>query len=349
MLDLDAYRAMTDAELSARIAAVKKKLGAKLVILGHYYQRDEVVAFADHEGDSFELSRLASEAKAEHIVFCGVRFMAEAARILSRPEQRVYLPDPDAGCPLADMADIERVEAAWAMLIQLKPFVPVVYMNSSAEVKAFCGRHGGTICTSSSSSRAFEWAMAQNKSVFFLPDENLGRNTAFVGGLNAEEIATWDPGAFSYAEQARGMDEARFVAWKGHCHVHTYFLPQHVQEARQQHPGCVVAVHPECSPEVVALADQNGSTSYLKKLAESAPKGATLVIGTEVTFVNRLAKQHPGKKIIPLARSLCPNMFRTSLSDLCFTLEHLGEVGEVRVRPEVIGEARVALQRMLAF
>ncbi len=349
MQELDAYRAMTDEELSGRIAAVKKRLGAKLVILGHYYQRDEVVAFADHEGDSFELSRFAAQAKAEQIVFCGVRFMAEAARILARPDQRVYLTDPDAGCPLAEMADIERVEAAWAMLAQVDRLVPVVYMNSSAEVKAFCGRHGGTVCTSSSAAKAVKWAMAQGRRVFFLPDENLGRNTAIAEGLRDEEVATWDPGAYSYAEQARAMDEARFVAWKGHCHVHTFFQPRHVEEARKSFPGCVVAVHPECSPEVVGLSDQNGSTSYLKKLAESAPAGSVLVIGTEVTFVNRLAKQHPEKKIIPLARSLCPNMFRTSLADLCFTLEHLGEAGEVTVRREVIGEARQALERMLAL
>ncbi len=349
MSTLDIYREMNDDELRGRVAEVKARLGKRLTILGHYYQQDSVIAFADHEGDSFELSRFAANAESEFIVFCGVRFMAEAARILARPQQRVFLPDLEAGCPLADMADIERVETAWKAIADKNDIVPIAYMNSDAEVKAFCGEKGGLICTSSSASKAFSWARSQGKRIFFLPDENLGRNTACSMGLPGESIRTWDPLAPSYAKQAEGMKTASLIVWKGHCHVHTAFTPEQVKEMRSQYPGCTIAVHPECSPEVVRLSDHSGSTSLLKRLAEEAAPGSTVVIGTEINFVNRLAARFPEKRILPLARSLCPNMFRTSLADLALTLEHLGEVNEIQVRPQILEPARVALERMLTL
>jgi quinolinate synthase len=345
----DEYRGLEPDEIDARIAKVKKELGDKLTILGHYYQRDEVVKWSDYQGDSFKLAKHGSEAKAEHIVFCGVRFMAEASAILAKPGQRVYLPALDAGCPLADMAEGFQVQQAWRALEAAGiagKFIPVVYMNSSAEIKALCGRNGGTVCTSSSAQGAYDWASSQEKKLFFLPDENLGTNTALAKGVRRDEIYTWDP-SLDAAEQVARAEESKFVVWKGFCHVHTFFTVDHVKKAREEYAGCKIAVHPECFPEVVALSDANGSTSFLKKYAEDAPKGSTVVIGTEVSFVNRIAKDNPEKKVVPLARSLCPNMFRTSPADLLWVLENLGRVNEIVVDDETIRDARVALDRML--
>ncbi len=346
----DEYRTLDEVEVKRRISAAKQKLGRDLTILGHYYQRDEVIEWADHEGDSFELSRFGASTPAKHIVFCGVKFMAEAASILSRPGQRVYLPNQEAGCPLSDMADIEQVEAAWKALSAAgvaDSLLPVAYMNSSAEIKAFCGRNGGTICTSSSAAKAFAWAKSQGKRVFFFPDENLGLNTAMASGIERSRIVTWDPKAADHDAEAACAAKAEAIVWRGHCHVHTLFTPEHVAGARALHEGCKVVVHPECTPEVVAHADANGSTSFIKKYAEQAPAGSTIIIGTEINFVNRIARQNLDKRIKPLARSLCPNMFRTSLADLLWTLERIGEVNEVRVPERVALEARVALDRML--
>jgi quinolinate synthase len=348
----DEYRSLDAAALRRRIRAAKERLGKDLCILGHYYQRDEVVEWADFEGDSFELSRKAAATDARFIVFCGVRFMAEAAAILAAPTQRVFLPAMDAGCPLADMADIEQAEVAWRMLADAageKAYLPIAYMNSSAAVKAFCGRHGGTICTSSSAGKAFQWAMGEGKKILFLPDENLGRNTAADVGFEPGELALWDPASQNLRAQAQAVKAAEVLLWKGHCHVHTFFQPEHVERARAQYSGCVVAVHPECSPEVVAASDANGSTSFLKRYAGEAAPGSTVVIGTEINLVGRLARQNPGKRIVPLARSLCPNMFRTSAADLCWVLERIGEVNEVAVPAEVANNARVALERMLGL
>jgi len=345
----DEYRGFEAGEIDARIAKAKKDLGDKLTILGHYYQRDEVVKWADHQGDSYKLAKFGSTAAAEHIVFCGVRFMAEASAILAKEGQRVYLPALDAGCPLADMAEGFQLTQAWRALEGAgiaDRFIPVVYMNSSAEIKALCGRNGGTVCTSSSALDAYDWASSQGKKLFFLPDENLGTNTALAKGVKRGDIYTWDP-SLDAAEQVARADESKFVAWKGFCHVHTFFTVDHVKKARVEYEGCKIAVHPECFPEVVALSDANGSTSFLKKYAEDAPAGSTVVIGTEVSFVSRLAKENPGKKIVPLARSLCPNMFRTSPADLLWVLENIGRVNEIVVPEETIRDARVALDRML--
>jgi quinolinate synthase len=345
----DEYRGLSPEEIDARIAKVKLSLGDKLTILGHYYQRDDVVKWSDHQGDSFKLAKYGSEAAAEHIVFCGVRFMAEASAILAKEGQRVYLPALDAGCPLADMAEGFQIQQAWRALEAAgiaDNFIPVVYMNSSAEIKAFCGKNGGTVCTSSSAQGAYDWAASKGKKLFFLPDENLGTNTALAKGVKRDEIYTWDPSLDGFDQVARA-EGAKFVAWKGFCHVHTFFTVDHVKKAREEYSGCKIAVHPECFPEVVELSDANGSTSFLKKYAEDAPGGSTVVIGTEISFVNRIAQENPGKKIVPLARSLCPNMFRTSPADLLWVLENLGRVNEIVVDAETIEGARIALDRML--
>jgi quinolinate synthase len=352
MIMPDEYRSLGEAEFKRRIASAKQKLGSDLAILGHYYQRDEVVEFADHEGDSFELSRFGASTPATHIVFCGVRFMAEAARILASERQRVYLPNLEAGCPLSDMADIEHVESAWKVMEHAgatSNLLPIVYVNSSAELKAFCGSHGGTICTSSSAAKAFAWAEAQGRRVFFLPDMNLGLDTSIARDIRRGEIAIWDSLAADYESQVDAAKDARAIVWKGYCHVHTFFTAEQIAEARKNYPGCRVVVHPECVPEVVALSDANGSTSFIKEYAENAPAGSSIIIGTEINFVNRIARKNSDKVILPLARSLCPNMFRTSLADLCFTLERIGEVNEIAVPATVKGEARLALDRMLAL
>lgn len=337
---------LSEQELKRRIEDAKKKFGSRLVILGHYYQQSDVIEFADYEGDSFALAKAGAETDAEFIVFCGVKFMAEASVILAKPGQRVFLPDMDAGCPLSDMAPTEDVLDAWALLEDAgaaKDFLPVVYMNSSSELKSFCGEKGGTVCTSSSAAKAFDWAIEQGKRIFFLPDENLGRNTAREFGIKESEISRWDN------EKIADVLDARLIVWNGYCHVHTFFTEAHVIAAREKYPGCKIVVHPECSPSVAMLSDGVGSTAYLKKFAEDTPAGSTVVIGTEINLVARLAKNHPDKKIVPLARSLCPNMFKLSLADLCCTLENLGRVNEVFVNEEIAKDAKIALDRMLSF
>jgi quinolinate synthase len=248
------------------------------------------------------------------------------------------------------MADIEQVENAWKALKSSEDIVPVTYINSSAELKAFCGKHGGIVCTSSNAGKAFDWALKQKGKIFFFPDEHLGRNTANAKGFKRNEIAVWDPYAAPSPLVGEGQGEgAKVILWKGYCHVHTYFMVEHVKHAREKYPGCKVVVHPECPEEVVGAADANGSTSFLKKYAEDAKAGSTVVIGTEINLVNRLARQNPDKKIVPLARSLCPNMFKTSLADLCYVLENLPQVNEVTVPAYIIDDAKVALERMLTL
>lgn len=342
------YRSMDDSELQHRIAAVKRRFGSRLLILGHYYQCSEVIDFADHQGDSYALAKAGASSDAEWIVFCGVHFMAESSVILARPGQHVFLPDMDAGCPLADMASVEEVGDAWRVLDDMgiaNDFLPITYINSSAALKAFTGRRCGCVCTSSSAASAFDWAIGKGKRIFFFPDENLGRNTAHAKGISDKEIAFWDP--HDIEASAHRVKDMRVVVWKGFCHVHTYFTTGHIEAARAKYPGCKIVVHPECYPNVVGLSDASGSTSFLKKYAEDAAAGLTVVIGTEINLVARLAREHPEKTIVPLARSLCPNMFKVSLADLCFTLDNLGKVNEVFVPDDILRDARVALERML--
>jgi quinolinate synthase len=339
--------------LTGEVLEQKERWGEKLVILTHHYQRPELVRVGDVTGDSFELAREAAQReKAEHIVFCGVVFMAEAAAVVAREDQRVYHPNADAGCPLADHADAVQVERALARLEEAKgqgQVMPVTYMNSDVEVKAAVGRAGGTVCTSSNAHRAFEWALENRSTVLFVPDEHLGRNTAEKLGIPESEVVVWDPwredGGVSFAE----LMTATAILWRGHCHVHTWFRPDHVETVRALDPDARVYVHPECRREVVRLADGNGSTRYLVQAAAEAPAGSTLYIGTEINLVTRLAQDHPDKTILPLARSLCPNMYRITIRRLRDTLYGLPLSEAVAVDPEVRQDARKALDRMLSL
>jgi len=348
----DKYKEMNEEELFAKILALKQRWGKELCILGHYYQRDEVIRFADFQGDSYALAKAGSETGARYIVFCGVYFMAEASVILAAKDQRVFLPDMDAGCPLADFATIDQVEVAWNHFEKMgiaDRLIPITYMNSSAAIKAFCGLRGGLVCTSSSAGRAFDWAFSKGRRIFFLPDENLGKNTAAAKGISPKEVSVFDPLTFERVPGSFAGSSAKVIVWRGHCHVHTLFTPEHIAVAKRNYPECRVIVHPECSPEVVALSDGNGSTAYLKKYVEDAPDGSTVVVGTEINMVARLARENSGKKVVPLARSLCPNMFKISPADLCFTLANLGKSNEIFVDENVKVGASLALGRMLAL
>ncbi len=357
---LDNYLVLPDTSMDARIAAAKRELGEDCVVLGHHYQRDEVIRFADYTGDSYKLSRLASQARGRYIVFCGVHFMAESADVLSRAEQVVVLPDLNAGCSMADMAEITQVEDCWEQLAGMgltseagDGITPITYMNSTAAIKAFCGERGGLVCTSSNARGAFQWAFARNEKLFFLPDQHLGRNTGFAMNIPLEQMVVWDPFLPQGGLTRERLGAARVILWKGHCSVHQRFLPEHVDKVRAKHPGIQVIVHPECRLEVCQKADGIGSTEKLIKMVEQAPAGAKFAIGTEIHLVNRMARQFaPGKMVITLDDSgcLCTTMFRISPQHLCWALENLVEgnvVNRIEVGSEVKHWARVALQRML--
>ena len=344
-------------DLDARVAELKAALGKRLVILGHHYQRDEVIAFADFRGDSLQLARDATQTDAEIIVFCGVHFMAETATILAKPGQRVLMPDPTAGCCLADMASPEAVQEAWDLLDATQRVgdagaqcTPITYINSSAELKAFCGRHGGIVCTSSSAEQAVRWALSQRPRVFFFPDQHLGRNTAKRMGIPLEEMLLWDT---HHSPEAEAIRRARVVLWPGACNVHQRFLPEHVGAVRERFPGIRVLVHPECKMEVVDLADHVGSTAYIIRQVEAAPPGTRWAIGTESHLVQRLQQEHPEQQIVSLAAvpPFCRTMSQTTLQNLADVLEALarGEiVNEIVVDAETARWARMALERMLA-
>jgi quinolinate synthase len=345
---------LSDEGLRKKVIEAKERLGKRLMILGHYYQRDEVIEFADATGDSFALAKTGAQNKdAEFIVFCGVHFMAEVSDILSTENQKVFMPEPGAGCPLADMAEGTQVEDAWTVLENVgiaEDVVPVTYVNSSAELKAFCGKHGGTVCTSSSAPQAFDWSLKQKSKIFFFPDENLGRNTAHAKGFSDDEMFLWDP------LQEGGLDvkrlkSAKVILWKGFCHVHTFFTLDHVRQAREDYPNCKIAVHPESNADVVDASDAAGSTSFLIKYAQDAPAGSTVVIGTEINLVSRMAREMSSKdvKVVPLARSLCPNMFKTSLGDLARVLEDFPPDNRIQVPEYIRGDAKLALERMLTL
>jgi quinolinate synthase len=349
------YRSIPDKELVERIKAKKQELGKRLVILTHHYQRKELVALGDHKGDSYLLCKRAAELEAEYIVFCGVHFMAESSVILARPEQKVYLPNPLAGCPMADMAPIDAVLSAWEELgdfVDLKTVVPVSYMNSAADLKAFCGKNGGTICTSSNAKAAFEWAFQRGERIFFFPDEHLGRNTANALGMNPEDSYLWNPVLRGSEQDADAVKRAKLVLWKGYCHVHGVFREHHIQQTRREHPGVKIVVHPECTQEVVALADAVGSTSFIVKYVDQQPTGSTIAIGTDLNLIDRLAYENLDKKILELAGqtcAMCVNMFRTTLNDLAFTLENLDKIKPLSVPEEIQENARAALERMLTI
>jgi len=361
---LDNYLTLPDHSMDARIAAARKKLGKSTVLLGHHYQRDEVIRFADYTGDSYKLSQIAAETEARYLVFCGVHFMAESADILGRPDdppgtgQQVILPDLNAGCSMADMAEIGQVEDCWDTLLDagLKPgeVLPLTYMNSTAAIKAFCGERGGLVCTSSNARNAFEWAFARTEKILFLPDQHLGRNTAYTMGIPLNEMVVFDPWQINGGITPERLRAAKIILWKGHCSVHQRFLPQHVDAVRAKYPGIQVIVHPECRWEVCQKADAMGSTERLIKLVADAPEGSMFAIGTEIHLVNRLAKQFAskGKKVITLDDTgcLCTTMYRISPQHLCWALENLVDgrvVNYIRVREDVKHWARVALDRML--
>ncbi len=326
----------------------------KVVLLTHHYQRPEIVLLGSQSGDSFELSRYAANSGAEKIVFCGVRFMAESAAILAGPGQKVYHPEPEAGCPMADMVDLPSIEAAYRQVSREmagQVLMPVVYMNSPAEVKAFCGNAGGIICTSSNAASAIRWGLERGEKILFAPDEHLGRNSFYDMGFREDELLVWDPAAHSPlgGNSPAALRRAKAILWKGYCHVHTWFTAEHVLTVRAQYPGVKVYVHPECRHEVVQAADGAGSTGYLVKMVESSTPGSVIAIGTETSLVRRLALQYPDRKVIELSRSLCPNMFRITLKSLLNTLEEFPAEKEVTVSEEVRTGARLALERMLTL
>ncbi len=359
---LEDYLALPDHSMDARIAAARAKLGATTLLLGHHYQRDEVIRFADFTGDSYKLCRIAAETGAKYIVFCGVHFMAESADVLGHVGQQVILPDLNAGCSMADMAEVSQVEACWEALERLglaDETVPLTYMNSTAAIKAFCGEHGGLVCTSSNARAAFEWAYARGKRILFLPDQHLGRNTGHAMGIPLDEMTVWNPWALQSGQTPGGQSLAHLAAsrvllWKGHCAVHQRFLPSHVDQVRARYPGIQVIVHPECRWEVCQKADALGSTEQLIALVEQAPAGTMFAVGTEIHLVNRMARRFAGenKRVITLDNTgcLCTTMYRISPHHLAWVLENLVEgrvVNRIQVRPGVKHWAKVALDRML--
>lgn len=355
--DFDSYLLVPDTRLDERIAAARARLGKDVVILGHHYQRDEVVKFADFRGDSFKLSQQAAATDSKYVVFCGVHFMAESADILRRDKQIVVLPDLNAGCSMADMADIGQVEACWKELgseVDTQKVVPVTYMNSTAAIKAFTGEHGGAVCTSSNAAAVMKWAFAKGEKVLFLPDEHLGRNTGYRMGIPLEEMVVWDPFEELGGNTPEALKKAKVILWKGYCSVHQRFQPEHVANVRKAHPGIRVIVHPECRFEVAQAADQIGSTEGIIKAIEESPEGTQWAVGTEIHLVNRLAKELKKHKVISLDPSVCvcTTMFRITPQHLLWALENLANgqvVNQISVDERTRKYAKMALDRMLAL
>ncbi len=358
------YRDASEDELHTRIMAAKETLGNRVVMLGHFYQRDEVVRYADFVGDSFQLARAATErTEAEAIVFCGVHFMAETADLLSQEHQAVILPNLAAGCSMADMADIDSVTECWEQLEEVfgtepdadgrVPVIPVTYMNSSAALKGFCGEHGGIVCTSSNASTVLEWAFERGQRVLFFPDQHLGRNTAKAMGIPLEQMPMWNPREALGGNSEEGLQDSRVILWHGFCSVHKRFTVAQIEKARRDFPDVRVIVHPECPMPVVDAADESGSTDYIRKAIQAAEPGTTFAVGTEVNMVNRLAAEHPEHTIFCLDPVICPcsTMYRIHPGYLAWVLEGLvrGEVlNRITVPDAVAGPARTALERMLA-
>lgn len=344
------YSDLSDQEVTQAIWRAKETLGPRLTILGHHYQRDEVIQFADYRGDSLGLSQQAAAARdAQYIVFCGVSFMAETAAILSAPGQVVMQPVLEALCPMAHMANSRDAEVAWGTLSPLFAggVVPITYQNSTADVKAFVGRHGGAVCTSSNAQAIFRWALARGEHILFLPDEHLGTNTALDLGIPREQVVVWDPSNPPAAEKLAG---ARVSVWKGYCNVHRRMLAEDVDRMRAAHPGALVVVHPECRREVVEKADADYSTTGIIRYVEKAPVGATIIVGTEINLVERLALQHPDKTVLPLVPARCATMSMTTARDLLYILEGLladEPRNVITVDDETARWAKVALDTML--
>ena len=350
------YRGLDDQEMDRRITAAKAALGDRLVVLGHHYQRDEVIKFADVIGDSLRLSQhCASRPEADFIVFCGVHFMAESADVLSAPHQKVILPDLAAGCSMADMADADDLEVCWQELdaMGVDSIVPVTYINSSAAIKAFVGEHGGVVCTSGNARAVLEWAWQRGRRVLFLPDQHLGRNTAYKMGVPLDQMVVWDPHQIGGDLTPEQAVDARLLLWKGHCSVHTRFTVQQIARIREEHPGVRVVVHPEVPFDVVQAADDSGSTEFILKTVRQGPSGSVWAVGTEIHLVNRLAHEvAPDKTVLSLDQMgcLCSTMFRVSPNHLLWVLE---ELLEDRVHNQIVVPdaqkhwVKVALDRML--
>ena len=367
ILDIAAYEALPNDVLTERIQRVRREMGPRLLILGHHYQQDEVIALADLRGDSYQLASLAAKHEdCEAIAFCGVHFMAETADILANRPQRlaqrggrrvpVVLPDLAAGCSLADMADIRQVERCWERLgqvIDTDDLMPITYVNSAADLKAFCGRHGGVVCTSANARAVLEWAFQRRRRALFFPDQHLGRNTARTMGIPLEEMPLWDPQQEPLGGNApEAIRRSRVILWNGCCSVHQMFLPEHIARFRAKYPGIKIMVHPECSREVVELADAMGATGMIIRAVEEAPPGTRWAIGTELHLVNRLRREHPEQEIhlLSVVVCMCSTMFRINLAHLCWALENLAAgrpVNVIEVEPETARWALEALQRML--
>jgi quinolinate synthase len=358
------YREASDEELHERIIAAKKTLGDSVVVLGHFYQRDEIVQHADYLGDSYQLAVAATKhAEAKAIVFCGVHFMAETADVLSNSDQSVILPNLAAGCSMADMADTDSVEECWAQLTELYgtepnaqgkvPVIPVTYMNSSAALKAFCGRNGGIVCTSSNAKTVLEWAFERAERVLFFPDQHLGRNTALSMGIQLENMPLWHGRKALGGNNDQTLQDAKVILWNGFCSVHKRFSVGQIEKARVDFPGVRVIVHPECPMDVVLAADENGSTDYIRRAVAAATEPTTFAIGTEVNMVQRLSAQYPQHNIFCLDPVICPcsTMYRIHPAYLAWVLEELVAgrvVNQISVAPEVQENAKLALERMLA-
>ena len=373
---LENYLVLPDHTMDARIAAARAQLGTQAIILGHHYQRDEVIRFADFRGDSYKLAKEAARTDARYILFCGVHFMAESADVLGKPHQVTILPDLNAGCSMADMAEITQVEDCWEQLVRAgvtddagHGVTPITYMNSTAAIKAFCGERNGVVCTSSNATAAFRWAFEgkanqgnagtgytkqKTEKILFLPDQHLGRNTAFRMGIPLDEMVVFDPYLPNGGIAPERMQKAKLILWKGHCAVHQRFLPEHADQVRAAHPGIQVIVHPECRWEVCQKADAIGSTETLMKIIADAPAGTSFAVGTEIHLVNRMGREFAAenKKVISLNDSgcLCTTMYRISPQHLCWALENLVQgkiVNQIKVEDDVKHWARVALDRML--
>jgi quinolinate synthase len=358
---LENYLVLPDHTMDDRIREARQALGSEVVVLGHHYQRDEVIRFADFRGDSYKLSQEAARAQGRYIIFCGVHFMAESADVLSRPGQITILPDLNAGCSMADMAEITQVEDCWEQLVHAgvtddlgNGITPITYINSTAAIKAFVGERGGVVCTSSNAATAMKWGFAKNEKLLFLPDQHLGRNTGYAMGIPLNKMIVWDPYQLGGGVTPERLRAAKVILWKGHCAVHQRFLPEHVDNVRAKYPGIRVIVHPECRWEVCQKADGIGSTEGLLKMIREAPSGTTFAVGTEIHLVNRMGKEFAdrGKKVITLDDSgcLCTTMYRISPQHLCWALENLVEgnvVNQIKVKDNVKHWARVALDRML--
>ncbi|MBU1344063.1 MAG: quinolinate synthase NadA [Proteobacteria bacterium] len=342
-----------DKKRMEKIIEIKHRLGNKLVILTHHYQRKEIVDLGDHRGDSFGLSqRAAKDENAEYIIFCGVHFMAESAAILAKDHQTVQIPDMNAGCWMADMADSYQVEKAWnevSAIVGKQRVTPLVYMNSDAYIKAHCGKNNGAVCTSSNALKAFEWALRQREKIFFFPDEHLGRNTGNSLGIPTNQMRVWDPEKPLGGNSESDIKNTKIFLWKGYCLVHTRFTPHDMETMRKDFPDAKIVVHPECTQEVVKASDAVGSTSFIVSYVADAPPGATIIIGTEINLIKRLAMEYPNKRILPLKDSFCPNMNKINLKNLLACLENIGKTNLVTVDESIKKDALIALENMLSL